>query len=171
VRVHTRTVPSSVQRPSLSPSVFVRGLLSKVDGRWMVDRTRHMTIHLYGRTHTTVRRAPIKARAPSRSFHHPFPLANPSDSSPDRLNTPTDDATSASSMAITPETVRNVPPDRLLRYETRTSKSPLPRKKLSTNIFGKSFRMLPHPLVYLKSALRVPPRISNRGPAPRTQVT
>src|SRR5882757_533521 len=119
---------------------------------------------------TTERRSE-KARAPSRSFQLPFPLASPSDSNPDRLDTPTDDATSANSMATTPETVRNVPPDRLLRYETRTSKSPLLRKKLSTNIFGKSFRMLPHPLVYLKSALRVPPRTSSRGPAPRTQVT
>src|SRR5882757_5657179 len=119
---------------------------------------------------TTERRSE-KARAPSRSFHHPFPLANPSDSSPNRPDTPTDDATSASSMAIMPETVRNVPPDRLPRYETRTSKSPLLRKKLSTNIFGKSFRMLPHPLAYQKSALRVPPRISSRGPAPRIQVT
>src|SRR5712671_3101166 len=58
---------------------------------------------------TTERRSE-KARAPSRSFHHPFPLANPSDSNPDRLDTPTDDATSANSMATTPETVRNVPP-------------------------------------------------------------
>src|SRR5712672_869026 len=119
---------------------------------------------------TTERRSE-KARAPSRSFHLPFPLANPSDSNPDRLDTPTDDATSANSMATTPETVRNVPPDRLLRYETRTSKSPLLRKKLSTNTFGKSFRMLPRPLVYQKSALRGPPRISSRSPAPRTQVT
>src|SRR5712675_2576801 len=119
---------------------------------------------------TTERRLE-KARVPSRSFHFPSPLANPSDSSPDRLDTPTDDVTSASSTATTPEIVRNSPPHRLLRYETRTSKSPLLRKKLSTNTFGKSFRMLPHPLVYLKSALQVPPRISSRGPAPRTQVT
>src|SRR5712671_1789409 len=119
---------------------------------------------------TTERRSE-KARAPSRSFHSPFPLANPSDSSPDKLDTPTDDVTSASSMATTPETVQNVPPDRLLRYETQTSKSPLLKKKLSTNTFGKSFRILPHSLVYQKSALRVPPRISSRGPAPRTQVT
>src|SRR5712675_50603 len=119
----------------------------------------------------TTERRPEKARVPSRSFHSPFPLTNPSDSSPDRLDTPTDDATSASSMATMPETVRNVPPDRLLRYKTRTSKSPLLRKKLSTNIFGKSFRMLPRPLFYLKSTLQVPPHISSRGPAPRTQVT
>src|SRR5712675_3563051 len=119
---------------------------------------------------TTERRSE-KARVPSRSFHFPFPLANPSDSNPDRLDTPTDDVTSASSMATMPETVRNVPPDHLLRYETRTSKSPLQKKKLSTNTFGKSFRILPHPLVYLKSALRVPPRTSSRGPTPRTQVT
>src|SRR5712675_1065424 len=112
----------------------------------------------------TIERGPEKARVPSRSFHSPFSLANPSDSNPDRLDTPTDDATSANSMATTPETVRNVPPDRLLRYETRTSKSPLLRKKLSTNIFGKSFRMLPHPLVYQKSTLQVPPHISSRGP-------
>src|SRR5882672_11096082 len=108
---------------------------------------------------TTERRSE-KARAPSRSFHSPFPLANPSDSSPDRLDTPTDDVTSASSMATMPETVRNVPPDRLLRYETRTSKSPSRKKKLSTSTFGKSLRMLPHSLVYLKSALRVPPHVS-----------
>src|SRR5882672_3759248 len=108
---------------------------------------------------TTERRSE-KARAPSRSFHHPFPLADPFDSNPDRLDTPTDDATSANSMATTPETVRNVPPDHLRRYETRTSKSPSRKKKLSTNICGKSFRILPHPLVYLKSTLRVPPRIS-----------
>src|SRR5712672_1073032 len=119
----------------------------------------------------TTERRPEKARVPSRSFHFPSPLAKPSDLSPDRLDTPTDDATSANSMATTHETVRNVPPDRPLRYETRTSKSPLLRKKSSTNIFGKSFRILPHPLVYLKSASRVPPRISSRGPAPRTQVT
>src|SRR5712672_4791105 len=119
----------------------------------------------------TTERGSEKARAPSRSFHSPFPLANPSDSSPDRLDTPTDDVTSANSTATTPEIVRNAPPDRLLRYETRMSKSPLLRKKLSTNTFGKSFRMLPHPLVYQKSALRIPPRISSRGPTPRTQVT
>src|SRR5712671_8082012 len=119
---------------------------------------------------TTERRSE-KARAPSRSFHSPFPLTKPSDSSLDRPDTPTDDATSASSMATTPEIVRNAPPDRLLRYETQTSKSPLRRKKLSTSIFGKSFRIFPRPLVYQKSALRVPSRISNRGPVPRTQVT
>src|SRR5712672_3536846 len=119
---------------------------------------------------TTERRSE-KARAPSRSFHSPFPLANPSDSSPDRLDTPTDDVTSASSMATTPEIVRNAPPDRLLRYETRMSKSPSLKKKLSTSIFGKSLRILPPPLVYLKSFLRVPPLTSSRGPAPRTQVT
>src|SRR5712675_2247438 len=118
---------------------------------------------------TTERRSE-KARAPSRSFHFPFPLANPSDSNPDRLDTPTDDATNANSMATTPETVRNVPPDHLLRYETRTSKPPLLRKKLSTNICGKSSRKLPHPLAYPKSALQVPPRTSSRGPTPRTQV-
>src|SRR5712671_3683148 len=73
--------------------------------------------------------------------------------------------------ATTLEIVRSVPPDRLLRYETQTSKSPLLKKKLSTSTFGKSFRILPHPLVYLKSALRVPPRTSSRGPAPRIQVT
>jgi len=68
---------------------------------------------------------------------------------------------------LRPKLYENAPPDRLLRYETRTSKSPLLRKKLSTNTFGKSFRMLPRPLVYQKSALRIPPRISSRGPAPR----
>src|SRR5712671_8195942 len=107
---------------------------------------------------TTERRSE-KARVPSRSFHFPFPLANPSDSNPDRLDTPTDDVTSANSMATTPETVRNDPPDRLLRYETRTSKSPLLRKKLLTNIFGKSSRILPHPPVSLKSAFRIPSRL------------
>src|SRR5712675_305613 len=106
-----------------------------------------------------------KARVPSRSFHSPFPLTNPSDSSPDRLDMPTDDATSASSRATMPETVRNVPPDHLQHYKTRTSKLPLQKKKSSTSTFRKSFQMLPHPLVYLKSALQVLPRILSRGPA------
>src|SRR5712672_1557548 len=119
---------------------------------------------------TTERRSE-KARAPSRSFHHPFSLANPSDSSPNRPDTPTDDATSANSMATTLEIARNAPPDRLLRCETQTSKSSLLKKKISTSTFGKSFRMLPHPLAYPKSALQVLPHISSRGPAPRIQVT
>ena len=59
IRNHYHTILYTVLRPSLSPSISVSNLLTQADGRWTVDRTRHMTVHLYGRTCTTVRHASL----------------------------------------------------------------------------------------------------------------
>ncbi|KAH9953279.1 hypothetical protein BC827DRAFT_1387297 [Russula dissimulans] len=51
-QIRYRTVPSTVQQPSLSPSVSVRDLPTRVDGQWMVEPYPSMTVQLYGRTRT-----------------------------------------------------------------------------------------------------------------------
>jgi hypothetical protein len=48
------------------PVLYPLGVLLRVEGRWTVNRTRHMPVQLYGRTRTKLRYG-----APSGAYPYP----------------------------------------------------------------------------------------------------